>query len=46
MITDQDSEIEMVQVALLQTLEELHDTLTKEEKDGLIMLYIQKDLLR
>lgn len=46
MINDQDSPSDMIKIALLNILEEKWQILTKEEKDSIIMLYIETDLLQ
>lgn len=46
MITDQDTSNEMVQFAILETIEVLYYDLSKNELDGLIMLYIETDIIK
>lgn len=39
------SHTELIQKSILEVLEDMHYELSKDEKDSLIMLYIQSDLL-
>lgn len=39
------SHTELIQKSILEVLEDMHNVLTKDEKDALIMMYIQEDIL-
>ena len=44
MVTIEDSHDDMIKISILETLEERYSELTKDEKDALIMMYIESDI--